>query len=137
MKKLKVSTEMKKADTVFSQFTRLKEADQNGMVMCCTCGKFLSWRDAHAGHYIVRQFKNTRYEERNVHAQCCYCNTFLDGNCAEYTKFLENKYGIDIISDLLTMKNDTSRSWKAQDYHDIFITYTIKVEVIKRLKGII
>lgn len=128
---------MKKADTVFSQFIRLRDANKDGIVKCCTCGKFLSWREAHAGHYIVRQFRNTRYEEHNVHAQCCYCNTYLDGNCGEYTKFLEDTYGEGVISGLLQQKNNTRKTWKYQDYHDIYTCYKARVEQLKKEKGIL
>ena len=43
-KKQKRSTLVKKADAIFSQFIRQRNADENGVTECFTCGKKDHWK---------------------------------------------------------------------------------------------
>lgn len=85
------SKAMKKADTFFSKFIRLRDADEHGYVSCVTCGSRRHWREVDCGHFITRAKQATRYDERNCHAQCKGCNRFQGG------KFLEHEAAIDRI----------------------------------------
>lgn len=78
---------------VFSQFIRLRDADENGYCRCFTCGKVVHWKECHAGHGIPRQFKAVKYNEMNVHAQCVSCNTFQQGRQKRFGDKLNYLYG--------------------------------------------
>ena len=92
-------TLIKKADRIFSLFIRNRDAvDLQGR--CCTCGSLGN----QAGHFIKRTHKKIRWHPQNVHTQCCKCNLFLDGNEAEYSRFIINKYGLETFNWLLSQK---------------------------------
>ena len=84
---------VKKLDTVFSEYIRLRYA-KNGIVECFTCGKQAHWKDnMQAGHFQSRKHYSTRWDELNVHPQCPKCNVFSQGEQYEYAKFLDRTYG--------------------------------------------
>ena len=62
------------ADSWFSKFIRLRDADENGIIRCISCGKPVFWKQSDAGHFIKRQHKATRFNEKNANAQCKECN---------------------------------------------------------------
>lgn len=88
----------------FSKFIRLRDADTNGIIICCTCGKRVHWKDADAGHFISRRHKVIKYDEKNVHAQCKNCNGFKHGNEKLYYDFMLKKYGQMTITKLEAAK---------------------------------
>jgi hypothetical protein len=88
-------------DRWFSKFIRLRDSDQNGYCRCITCGRFASWKNMDAGHFISREKMATRYDEMNVHAQCQQCNRFKSGNQYEHGKSIDRMHGkgsADILS---------------------------------------
>jgi len=68
-----------KLDRVFSKYIRMRDSDEDGIVKCITCGKWVAYIDADAGHFISRKNLSTRYMEQNCHAQCRHDNRFLHG----------------------------------------------------------
>jgi len=44
----------KELDRVFSIFIRMREANENGIVHCISCGKAVHWTAMDNGHYIAR-----------------------------------------------------------------------------------
>tara|TARA_R100001510_G_C7638664_1_gene196484 strand:- start:178 stop:579 length:402 start_codon:yes stop_codon:yes gene_type:complete len=97
-KKIKRSTLIKNLDDIFSQYIRLKNADQDGYCTCVTCGKKGFWEkdNIHAGHFISRKHYATRWNEKNVHPQCSYCNTYQYGEQYKYSLFLGSKLSEDL-----------------------------------------
>lgn len=87
------STELKKTDLIFSQYVRLSNADENGMVKCFTCDKIGFWkRDIiETGHYYTRSNYAVRFSLLNAHPQCITCNRLLHGNLEIYKMNLKNK----------------------------------------------
>jgi len=84
---------VKKLDNIFSQYIRLREADNTGFVECFTCGKRSHWkRGMQAGHFQSRRHYATRWDERNVQNQCVGCNMFKGGEQFLFAKALDNKY---------------------------------------------
>lgn len=83
----------KKADALFSQYVRLRDADKRGVAPCITCGVKKNWKDMQAGHFIKRSVSLLRYDEENVNAQCMQCNVFKYGEQYLYAKALDDKYG--------------------------------------------
>ena len=129
-------TAKQKADKEFSRFIRLRDADENGVCVCCTCGKRHYWKQIHAGHWRKRDKEATRYDERNVHAQCNYCNTYRGGEEYEHFLHIVEKHGEDV-ADELYQKSQTSLMKRKQfDYEYIAHEYRQKVKQIAKEKGI-
>jgi hypothetical protein len=98
-------TAVKMADRAFSNYIRLKYADENGMIECFTCGERRSIKEMDCGHYVSRQHKSLRWDERNAHPQCWACNRFNEGRKDEYALRLIKKYGPDILNQLQVEKH--------------------------------
>ena len=81
------------ADKYFSLYVRQRDADENGMVKCCTCGKRGHWKDFDCGHFMSRRYEATRFEEKNTGVQCTGCNIFSQGKQFEFGKYLDERYG--------------------------------------------
>lgn len=89
-------TALAKCDTEFSLLMRAKEADQDGLVKCCTCSKVMPWKgtgEAHWGHWQSRGFNSTRWNPVNGGIQCRECNTYLEGRKSDMRQYLSNRYG--------------------------------------------
>jgi hypothetical protein len=93
---------------VFSLYIRQRDADENGIIRCISCGKPMSWRHSDAGHYYSRTFSGIKYHEKNVNAQCKQCN-FRQGNAQGYKKGLVAKYGEDVLDHLDLVKHNKSK----------------------------
>jgi hypothetical protein len=87
---------VKKLDTVFSQWVRLSNADNNKNCICITCNKTLFWKEIQAGHFISRKHYSTRWDERNVKPQCAGCNVFRYGEQYKYSLFLGSVVANDL-----------------------------------------
>ena len=88
-KKPKRSTLVKKADAIFSQFIRQRNADDNGMTECFTCGKKDHWKSLQCGHFMSRKHYSTRWNEDNCQVQCVGCNVFRYGEQYTFGKNLD------------------------------------------------
>jgi len=97
-------------DKWHSRYVRLRDADENGDVTCCSCGKSVFWKEADAGHFVPRQNKATRYHEKNVFGQCRSCNRFFNGNPAGYSRFLVQRFGFEIL-DTLILAGHQVKKW--------------------------
>jgi hypothetical protein len=125
----------KKLDRVFSEYIRLKAADENGIVQCVTCGNYHHWREVHCGHFIPRARKATRFNEMNCHPQCVRCNTFRGGEHDIYRLYLIGKYGKEAVEKLETL------AWLggSDDVFSLQIKleeYKPKVKQLKKEKGL-
>lgn len=80
-------------DSWFSIFIRLRDADKNGTVTCCTCGQKKYWRKAHCGHYIKRGHLAVRFDEKNCAAQCNFCNTKRYGEEQAHKIYINQRWG--------------------------------------------
>ncbi len=69
----------------------------------------------HAGHFQGRGFQGTRFDERNVAMQCPYCNTFRDGCGPDYFRFMQDKYGDDVIDELRRNKLKNFTRWELEE----------------------
>lgn len=102
-------TLIKKLDTVFSEYVRLRDSDVNGYCKCISCSTRKYYKEMDAGHYINRKHMSLRYDEVNVNAQCRSCNRFDEGNIPAYGLALIHLYGKNIIERLLFKKNQVSK----------------------------
>jgi hypothetical protein len=87
--------------TIFSEYIRRRDADFNGYVACCSCGKVKHWKQMDAGHYIAKNEGLAIYfEEKNVHSQCRWCNYNMHARAQQYALFLIRRYGPQILEEL-------------------------------------
>ena len=97
------------ADSWFSKFIRLRDADYSGYIYCITCNRRVFWKDSDCGHCVKRQHQMTRFNEKNCGAQCKSCNYFEQGKTVEHENYIINIYGQQVF-DLL--KSDEKKSCK-------------------------
>jgi len=91
-KKLTRSKLVKKLDTVFSQYIRLKNSI-DGISTCFTCGKKDHWKKLQNGHFQSRRHYSTRWDEINCQVQCAGCNVFKYGEQYVFGNKLDQKFG--------------------------------------------
>ena len=100
----------KKLWQAFSIFIRLRDANEDGMCTCITCGRMNHWKKMDCGHGIGRQHWATRYNEKNNHAQCKPCNGFEGGKREVYKIEVDKRYGagtwdkMELLSRVVTKK---------------------------------
>lgn len=91
-KKITRSKIIKKLDSIFSQYIRLKDSE-NEYATCFTCGKSDHWKKLQNGHFQSRRHYSTRWDEVNCQVQCAGCNVFRQGEQFIFSKNLDLKYG--------------------------------------------
>ena len=94
--RLKTISTIDIADRVFSQYVRLTNARDDGMVQCITCGKRLFRTEIQNGHYKKRNRYKYRFDIRNCHPQCEKCNLRENGNYRNYHIYMVNTYGEEL-----------------------------------------
>lgn len=82
-----------RADKVFSQYIRTRNADNRGFVACFTCGKIDHWKSQDCGHFMSRKHYNTRWDPDNCQVQCKGCNIFRHGEQFLFGVHLDKLYG--------------------------------------------
>tara|TARA_R110000744_G_scaffold948_1_gene3508 strand:- start:9905 stop:10294 length:390 start_codon:yes stop_codon:yes gene_type:complete len=91
-KKLTRSKLVKKLDTIFSQYIRLKNS-LDEISTCFTCGKKDHWKKLQNGHFQSRRHYSTRWDEINCQVQCAGCNVFKYGEQYVFGNKLDQKFG--------------------------------------------
>ena len=124
-----------KAKRQFQLYIRLRDANKNGICKCCTCGKFMHYKECDAGHFIRAVNMTVCFDERNVHAQCKGCNHYQNGAWEKYMLFMEIMHGPKVIKEL-NMFRGVAVKRSAMDYKYIYDEYKKKAEQLKIEKGI-
>ncbi len=124
---------IKKLDTQFSLFIRLRDSDIYGYGNCITCGKRNYWKRMDNGHYMKRQHLQTRFDEQNCNLQCKGCNNFEQGANEKYKVAIDKKYG-EGISDKLEMKKLMRGSISTSDVLVLEKLYKNKVKELLSVK---
>jgi len=120
-------------DSLFSTYIRLRDADEDGFIKCCNCGKRVFWKNATNGHFVKRRHRTLRWDDRNCHAECGPCNQ-EDTNLF-YADFMVQRYGREIWPILNSRKNSREkitphqRKIMADDYKH-------KIKQLKKEKGL-
>lgn len=130
-----LSTLIKKLDTVFSEFIRLRDCDDNGTVTCFVTGERVWWRDADAAHWIHRASMPTRFNEDNVHATTKDTNQFEDPYEHErkYTRAMLKQYGAFRL-DVLRALAKGLQKYTRPEILSMIETYSEKVKQLKKQK---
>ncbi|QDP50533.1 MAG: putative protein ninG [Prokaryotic dsDNA virus sp.] len=92
MRKPKRKTLIKKLDTIFSKYIRLRKA-KNEFAKCVTCGKVAHFSKLQAGHFISRKNYATRWDDTNVQVQCVACNVYKYGEQYKFGIWLDKNIG--------------------------------------------
>jgi len=113
----------KESDRLFSLLVRQSNADEEGIVTCCTCGKTGHWRKFHLGHFMPRQHQATRFDRMNTDVQCVKCNSFNEGEQYAYGKYLDITYG-EGSADEIVQKSKTACPRKEIDFKWLVAEFT-------------
>lgn len=85
-----------------SRWTRLK-CSKNGYVRCITCGKWISVKEAQAGHYLHGD--ELDFEENNLWPECKKCNYYDTSRSSKaYHDFMLARFGQEYIDRLYVKK---------------------------------
>jgi hypothetical protein len=131
-----ISKLKKELDKWFSLFIRLREATDEGMVQCFTCGKVSHYKSGmQNGHFQSRKHLTTRWDEENCQVQCVGCNMFKAGEQWKFGMGLNAKYGIGTSNKLEFVARQIEKVSRA-DYEEKIGYYKSLVEKLKKEKGI-
>ena len=122
-----ISKLKKKLDSLFSQYTRLRNADHLGRVKCFTCGVEKHWKEQQAGHFQSRSHHSTRWDEVNVQVQCIKCNMFRQGEQYKFGMYLDQKYG-EGTAEELEIRSKTIVKLNRTDYEEAIERYKQKIK---------
>ena len=131
-----ISKLKKELDKWFSLYIRLRDATDEGLCQCITCGKVSHYKKGmQNGHFQSRRFLATRFDEHNCAPQCVACNMFRGGEQFKFALALDAKYG-DGTSEDLQYKARTTVKFSRVDYEDKISYYKDAVKNLKKEKGI-
>jgi hypothetical protein len=130
---------VKKADKVFSQYIRLRDADtyvqdEEGMSYragkCVTCPRVVAAEGkltGDCGHFIKRGCKLTRFHPQNAGLQCGQCNHYRGGEEGKFAVYILDTYGRESLDELMRLREEyrrTSYKWKRDELNGIIDLYS-------------
>ena len=131
-----IKTLKTKLDNIFSLYIRLREATDEGLVQCFTCGNVNSYKvGMQNGHFMSRQFMATRYDEQNCQVQCVGCNMFKFGEQFKFSLALDYKYGKGTAEELLHKSRQINKM-SSKDFEEKISYYKLIVEKLLKDKGL-
>lgn len=131
MRKISRKGLVKKLDTIFSIFIRLRKANELGEVSCYTCGKKDHYKKMQCGHFMSRKHYSTRWEELNCQVQCYSCNVMRYGEQYKYGIQLKKEYGEHLPDELLTMSRRIVK-FSNDDLNEMINRYKHYVDLLKK-----
>lgn len=130
-----ISKLKKELDKWFSLFIRLRDATNEGLCQCFTCGKVAHYKDGmQCGHFMSRRHMATRFHELNQ-IQCIKCNMFEQGMQYAFGINLDSKYGEGTAEELQFLARTTIKLSRV-DYEEKISYYKNLVDKLKKEKGI-
>ena len=118
-KKPSISTLKKKLWKLTSEYVRRSAANDDGYAKCVTCGIEKPYKELQSGHFIPKALGTSIYFDlRNIHPQCYRCNINLGSNGPEYFRFMQERYGDEVIEDLRALSRTTLKLY-ASDYEEM------------------
>lgn len=125
----------------FSLYIRARDADENGIVLCCTCNKKLYWKssDCHAGHFIPGRGGSVLFDDKIVHGQCSNCNNPSrgGGRYLDYEDFMRRKYNLswEELEEIKMRRHDTKK-WTMEELKELNKTFKVAFEEECKKKGL-
>lgn len=139
MKKKSTKTLKAKAWKAFARFIKARDADKNGMVVCCTCNCWMKYNEpkCNAGHFIGGRGGAVLFDEMGVHCQCASCNGFKNGEQFLYGLFMKRKYNLTD-DQLKQMRIDANKPRPRKDFEYIELAeeYNNKADALIAMKGL-
>ena len=130
-----ISKLKKKLDAIFSLYIRLRDATEEGVVQCFTCGKVSHYKSMHNSHFQSRKHLATRWDEENCQVGCVKCNIFNFGEQYKFSIALDSKYGEGTAEELEFLARTIMKVSRI-DYEEKISYYKDLVEKLKKEKGI-
>lgn len=121
-------------DKWFSYFIRLRDSDNEGFIICCTCGRRKWWKESDNGHYSKRD-KAHRFNEKNCNAQCTYCNDKMKGQADKHAIHIDSLYGAGT-SDYLRATENKPKKLMRHDYLYLIDYYKGKAKSEAKKRGL-
>ena len=131
MRKISRKGLIKKLDTIFSLYIRLRKSDQKGIAECYTCGTKKHYKELQCGHFQSRKHYATRWEESNCQIQCYSCNVMRYGEQFKFGLKLEAEYGYAHPEKLMNLAKTTLKL-SDQDLKDMIEKYKNLVDKRKK-----
>lgn len=136
MKKLTVGKLVKKLDTIFSQYIRIKYSDKKGYCKCVSCGKVDFYKKMHNCHWISRGKMVYRFDEENCRPWCPACNTYRpEFHIREFTVFQIKRLWQKKIDEMRQKANEVRR-FKTSELETMIEFYKKEVEELKKKKNL-
>ena len=131
-----ISKLKKELDKWFSLYIRLRDATDEGLVQCFTCGKVSHYKSGmQNGHFQSRKHLATRWDEENCQVQCVGCNMFKAGEQYKFSVALDGKYGEGKAEELELLARTIMKVSRI-DYEEKISYYKDLVDKLKKDKGI-
>ena len=131
-----ISKLKKELDKWFSLYVRLRDATEEGLVQCFTCGCVKHYKKGmQNGHFQSRSFLSTRFDEENCQPQCVGCNMFKQGEQYKFALGLDSKYGEGTAEELQVLARRITKFTRV-DYEEKISYYKSCVDNLKNEKGI-
>ena len=130
-----ISKLKKELDKWFSLYIRLRDATDEGLCQCFTCGKVDVYKKLQCGHFQSRKYLTTRWDAKNCQVQCAGCNVFKYGEQYKFSVNLDAKYGEGTAEELEILSRGM---WKIMrtEYEDFIFYFKSIFEKLKKEKGI-
>ena len=131
-KKLKtIAKEVDDVAKLMQKLVRLKAADDNGYVRCCTCGVVRMFNDRMQGaHFISRGKLATKIMIENCHPACASCNQWAHKTTLgvlEYRRYMIDTYDEDAVDEMVALSR-TIKKYTREEVADI------KADFLKQIK---
>jgi hypothetical protein len=130
-----ISKLKKELDKWFSLYIRLRDATDEGMCQCFTCGKVLHYKQMQNSHFQSRKHLSTRWNKQNCQNGCVKCNVFNYGEQWKFGIQLDVKYGSGTAEALVLLAKQTHKKFR-WEYEDGISYYKNFVDNLKKEKGI-
>lgn len=123
-------------DSVFSQWIRLKNSDENGYCTCYGCSKVYYWTEMQCCHYIPRIHKNTRFLEENCFCGCPNCNKNEGGRLSSYSEYFGNLIERDRVGGVEALEEQAriEYNYGVSELKGLISYYSKQVSAIKKSK---
>lgn len=122
-----------KLDCEFSTYIRLRDANNEGIVTCITCGDKHHWTEVECGHYILRGNMATRWELKNCNGQCTLCNSTQDGKADLHAEAIDRLYGAGT-ADLLERMGREERHFSEPELQGMIDELRKEIKALKAEK---
>lgn len=122
VKRSPINAAKNRANVWFSKYIRLRDALETTGTMteveCITCGKRIPIGKADCSHFIPGRTSGVLYREDNANALCITCNRFRSGAWPMHEKYIETKYGPELVARLKALYG-YNPGMEEQEYRDI------------------